>query len=227
MILVVEYGEYIPLFGMEHLLYIAGLALLAVGLFVFQKNINRHERLFTTLILAVSFYQQYLLYSSYYDMMGFRLSESLPLHISRVNSILGIIYLLTNDQRVFKIFSYFSLYAWTSFFYPSRVYGISHPIGISFFLNHVTTLLLPFYGLLIHDNRIEKGDSKKVFPWFLLYLTVAYVTNLLVDGNYFYLKYKPILSFLPDLIYIPLALIFTVILFNVGERVYIKTQNSI
>lgn len=226
LIRVVGYGEYIPLLGIENIIYIAGLAVLALALVIFKANIKRHEKLFTTLILVASLYQQYLLYSSYYDIMGFHLRESLPLHISRINSILGIIYLLTHNQKVFKIFAYFSLFAWTSFFYPSRVYGISHPIGVSFFLNHVITLLLPFYGLFIHGHRLEKGDRKQAFPWFMLYLAVAYVTNLLVDGNYFYLKYKPVLAFLPDIIYIPLTLIFTAVLFKLGEKIFVKVQNS-
>ncbi|WP_342741349.1 hypothetical protein [Alkalibacterium subtropicum] len=194
---------------------------------MFRKSVKKHERLFTTLVLVLSFYQQFLLYTTYYDLIGLNLSDSLPLHISRFNALLAVIYLLSNDEGVFKLLAYFSLYAWISLIYPIRVYSIVHPIGVSYLLSYFITSLLPFYGFLIHDNAIEKGDKNKIYPWFILYLFVAYLVNLMVDGNYFYLTHRPLLDFLPDLIYIPLVLVFTYGLFSLGEKIYLKVQNRV
>lgn len=59
---------------------------------------------------------------------------------------------------------FFGLYAWTSFLYPSRVHGIFHPIGVSFFVNHVITLLLPYYGMIAYSmiaKIITHGQTRE------------------------------------------------------------------
>ncbi|WP_369816863.1 hypothetical protein [Salinicoccus sp. YB14-2] len=65
--------------------------------------------------------------------------------------------------------------------------------------------------------KIKTTDSLKVFPWFVLYVAVAYFVNLLTGGNYFYLKHKPIFAGLEDVFYIPLSLLFSYVLFLAGE----------
>ena len=218
----VAYGEYIQIFGLEYFIYIAGLLLFAFLLFSFREKARQYRDILTKIILITSICQQILLYGSYFVLMEFDLSESLPLHISRINTILGIIYLVTKDKKLYKVLCYFGMFAWTSFLYPSRVYGITHPIGISFFVNHVITILLPYYGMISYNEKIEKGDKKKAFLWFIAYLVFIYFFNPLVDGNYFYLKYKPFLSDLPDYIYIPGSMLFTYGLFSLGEFLFLK-----
>ncbi|WP_377330275.1 TMEM164-related integral membrane acyltransferase [Piscibacillus salipiscarius] len=220
-------GEFIPLFGFDHLIYIAGLMLIGFCLFFFRHKIKKKRTLITIIILILSLTQQVLLYGSYAVIMNFDLSESLPLHISRINTILGIIYLITKNEKLFKVLCFFSLYAWTSFLYPSRVYGISHPLGISFFVNHVITLLLPFYAMISYQARVRLNDKYLSFLWFIVYLMVVLMVNPLVDGNYFYLKHKPVFPNLTDWLYIPGTLIVTFILFGLGEKLYLTVQDRL
>ena len=222
-----KYGDYITLFNLDHIIYIIGLIVIGAALFIKKDAVNEHRRTITVVILIVSIIQQILLYSSYYFILDFDLGESLPLQISRVNTILGIIFLITKNDKVFRVLALFGLFAWLSFLYPSRVYGITHPIGWSFFINHVVTLLLPFYGIIAYNMKIKTMDSLKVFPWFVLYVAVAYFVNMLTDGNYFYLKHKPIFADLHDVFYIPISLLFTYVLFAAGEWVYKKVQKTL
>lgn len=221
------YGDYITLYNLDHILYILGLGGLGAALFLNKDKVTKKRELVTKIIIIFSIGQQILLYSSYFYLLDFDLAESLPLHISRINSILGMVYLLTKNEKVYKVLSFFGLYAWTSFLYPSRVYGVTHPIGTSFFVNHVITLLLPFYGMIAYEEKIIKGDRNKVFPWFIIYLAVAMGVNALVDGNYFYLKHKPVFDFLPNIIYVPLAILFTYLFFSLGEWSYKKIQQHL
>ena len=221
------YGDYITLFNPDHIIFIIGLIIISAALFIKRGTVKEHRRTITLVILIVSIFQQILLYSSYYFILDFDLGESLPLQISRVNTILGIIFLITNNYKVFRVLALFGLFAWLSFLYPSRVYGITHPIGWSFFINHVVTLLLPFYGIIAYNMKIKTMDSLKVFPWFVLYVAVAYFVNMLTDGNYFYLKHKPIFADLHDVFYIPISLLFTYVLFLAGVWMYRKVQKNL
>lgn len=221
------FGDYITLFGVDHLIYIAGMIILAILLFTKHKAVKKHRNTITIIIIVVSIIQQIILYGSYYVLLDFDPGESLPLQISRVNTILGIIYLITKHKKVFAVLALFGLFAYLSFLYPSRVYGITHPIGWSFFINHAVTLLLPFYGIIAYDESIRKWDILRVFPWFVLYVAVAYITNILTDGNYFYLKHKPIFASLPDIYYIPAALVFSLVIFKIGEYIYMRYKQVI
>src|SRR5690625_4093123 len=97
------------------------------------KIIKIHADKISYWILSFSISQQVLLYSWYIFETGFDVSEALPLHISRISSILGIIYLITKNQKVLDVLFYFGLFAYGTFFYPQRVYPVYHAIGVSFF----------------------------------------------------------------------------------------------
>ena len=219
--------DYIRIFGPEHFLYIAILVIITISLFVFRHRIPARRRMISGMILAVSMFQQILLYSSYLYLLDFHLGESLPLHISRISSLLGIALLLTKNRKVFAILCFFSIYAWATFLYPSRVYAITHPIGLSFILNHVITILLPYYMMIAYGLRIKKNDSLMAFGWFSFYLIFVYFFNPLVDGNYFYLKYRPLFASRPDTLYMPAVFIVTLAGFYLGEKWYLKIQDRL
>ncbi len=223
-----EYGTYISLFSLDHLIYVIGLIVIAIAFFLNINFIKKHRSAITIILVLIILAQQVLLYSGYYFASGhnpgFDLAEALPLHLSRINSILGLLFLLTRSKKIFSILAMFSLFAVLSFLYPSQVYGINHPIGISFFVNHVVTLLLPFYGIIAYGMKIKKHDSIRKMPWFIIYVASAYVTNQLTGGNYFYLRDKPVFAGLPDIIYIPLSIVFAFVLFKLGEIMYRKLQ---
>src|SRR5690625_1111854 len=97
------YGDYITLFNPDHIIFIIGLIIISAALFIKRGTVKEHRRTITLVILIVSIFQQILLYSSYYFILDFDLGESLPLQISRVNTILGIIFLITKNGKVFRV----------------------------------------------------------------------------------------------------------------------------
>lgn len=198
------------------MIYIFALISFSVLLFMNQTSIRKHEPQITFIIIIIAIIQQILLYSSYFFLLDFHLGESLPFHISRINSILGILYLIKKDNKIFTLLSFFSVFAWLSFIMPMRV----HPIGQSFFINHVMTLLIPYYGMIIEGYQIKKEGKQTTLYWLIVYTLFCLFLNPLVDGNYFYLKHEPIFSNLSNIVYVPLLILFSYILFYGYEKLY-------
>lgn len=124
--------EYIKLFSGNHFLYLFILMFFTCLLFMNQSYVRKHRHVISIIIVTASILQQLLLYGSYVWLGEFTLQESLPLHISRINTLLGIIFLFTKSRSLFNIIAYFSVFAWLSFLVPSKVEPIIHPRGVSF-----------------------------------------------------------------------------------------------
>lgn len=212
--------QYIDILSVNHLLYLTTLLLIAWLLFTHQSWIREHHQLMTNLIVVISIGQQLLLYSSYLLFEGFTLGESLPLHLSRINTLLGITFLLGKNKKLFSLIAYFSLFAWLSFLYPSNVQPITHPLGISFLVNHVITLLLPFYIMIAYQIQVKSNDKNVAYAWLCVYIVLVYLLNPILDGNYFYLVDRPIFKHLNEPLYMANLFIFCYLIFYLGDKVF-------
>ncbi|WP_163969329.1 YwaF family protein [Oceanobacillus halotolerans] len=217
---------FISPFDLQHLFYIAIVVALLLLLHTNRDNVRKNGRRIGIGILIVSLSQQIMLYSWYGLETGFDIGESLPLHISRVTSLLGIYFLLTRNEKVLDIIFYFSLFAYGSFLYPQRVYPITHIIGISFLVNHAITILLPYYGYIAYRWRPNRKGFVRAYTIFLTYFFFVYFLNPLIDGNYFYLKYRPFFSEWPDYLYVPSVLIVTLVGFYAAYRVVTRKEKK-
>lgn len=211
-----EEVPYMTIFDEHHMTYILLMGVLLLLMVTQVEKVKKHAEIIRKGILMVSIIQQVALYSWYIFETGFDISESLPFHISRISSILGIIFLWTKNNKVMHVLFYFGLFAYGSFFYPSRVYPMYHLMGLSFFINHAITILLPIFSAIAYDWRPKLNRMFKAYGWFLAYFVFVYFLNPLIDGNYFYLKHRPFFGHLPDSIYVPGVFLFTLIIFGIG-----------
>lgn len=210
---------YIHIFDVHHNLYIVLMVILLVLLIKYYKQIQLRQDAVRKCILGILVIQQVGLYFWYILEMGFDIGESLPLHISRVSSILCIVYLITTKRKIMDVLFYFGLYAYGSFLYPSRVYPIYHLMGLSFFINHAVTILLPIIAAITTEWRPTLPELFRAYGWFLIYFFFVYFLNPLIDGNYFYLKHRPFFGHLSDTQYVPLVLFATFVIFLIGYYV--------
>lgn len=74
--------------------------------------------------------------------------------------------------------------------------------------------------MIAYRYKLQTSFRKQVIIYFLLYFILATCINPLVNGNYFYLKDKPILAFLPNVIYYPGSILASILLFSIIEQVY-------
>lgn len=92
--------EYIKPFDLDHFLYLAIFTGLAILLFTNKDEVKKKRDKISKIILTTSLIQQAWLYGSYLFVYEFDLSVALPLHLSRINTIMGIIFLFTMDKKM-------------------------------------------------------------------------------------------------------------------------------
>lgn len=210
--------EWITIGGPDHLVYVAGLLLVAALLITQRARVRRHARTVRIVLVAVVVVQQLTLYG-FYAATGWDNAESLPLHISRISALLGLAYLVTGSRRVMDVLFFFGLWAWASFSYPQHIQPVSNILGWSFFVNHVVTLLMPVFAWVTTGWLPSRAGLWRAFGWFVAYLGVAVVVNALTGGNYFYQREKPLLPWLGQPWYLLASLVATFVLFWLGYGV--------
>ncbi len=209
---------FIKPYGPQHLLVLA----VVLGLlWLFVANISwlkRHSRLVCHSLLALQILQTLLLYGWYWLYAGFPLSEALPLHICRISSLLILVFLVNRSMALMDVIFFFGLYAYASFLWPQRIYPLYHALGVSYLINHLITILLPYFAVLALGWRPTAAGLRRGMAAFVGYLTLALLVNPLVDGNYFYIKYRPFafLDPLPIWLFTLCALATTALLFALG-----------
>jgi len=214
--------EFISPFDSHHLIYL-GLFTVALLLMIVKSDSIRKKSNDVALgILSLSVFQQLLLYSWYFLETGFNVSEALPLHICRISSILGIYFLISKNTKVLDTMFYFGLFAYGSFIYPQRIYPVYHAVGISYVINHAVTILLPWFAHIAYGWKPTFRKFKQSSIFFLLYFTFVYFLNPIIDGNYFYLKYRPFFKQWPETIYIPFVVASTLLGFYLSYRLSSK-----
>lgn len=214
--------HYIGLFSWEHFFYFGIFFSCLIALLAGQRTIKTHKILIKYILLGLSIFQQLLLYSWYVNHSPFPLDEGLPLHISRISSLLGIFYLLSGRMVWMNYLAYFSSFAYLSFLVPSNIQPPHHALGISFVINHVLTILLPLFAYLVDDWQPSLSAKRHAYFGFCIYLLCVSLINPIVDGNYFYLRDRPLpfLIGLPFPIYLQVCLLFTWGLFTLYHRLF-------
>lgn len=210
--------EFIPVAGRDHLVYVLGLLAVATALLAGRRWVREHVSLVRHVLLGVIVVQQLSLYG-FYASTGWIWADSLPLHISRVSALLALVYLATGSRRVMDVLFFFGLWAWTSFSYPQNVQPATHLLGLSFWVNHVLTLLMPFFAVITTSWRPTGRALWRSYGWFLLYAALAVAANALTGGNYFYQRDKPVLPMVPQPWYLLLSLLAALALFWLGHAV--------
>ena len=203
---------FIQPFDGQHAIYLSIFLVILFLILRLHKKIRQNPEPLLRGTLIVSVLQVLLLYASYIA-EGFNWAEGLPLHISRVSTFIGIFWMLTRKPIFMDILFFFGIYAYGSFLYPSRIHPITHPIGWSFLINHVVTILLPLIAVIAYDWRPTLRAYWRSVLCFLIYLAAAMVTNELVNGNYFYMTKRIVLQDIPLWQYTIFIIFFTLILF--------------
>ncbi|MCY6485097.1 TIGR02206 family membrane protein [Clostridium aestuarii] len=186
-----------------------------------EKLKNKHSRKIIGSSLAVILLlQQILLYLWYIDSGNFTLKESLPLYTCRICEILCIFMVIKGNRKLFDIVYFWGVSGASIALLTPDTSGFKFPhiMYVQFFIGHGCILISIAFMFFVYNYIPTINSLKRTFKWSFIYIFIVGGFNYLVNGNYSYLRQKPLtsspLDYLPPYpYYIPIFVGFIFTLF--------------
>ncbi len=192
------------LFSSEHLAAITVLFLCVLILFLLKKVLVRpfnntllFERLFAVSLLVMEVAYHLVLVQE----KTWSLSESLPLHLCSLTLLCSIILLWTGNKRFYDFVFYAGMGgALQAVLTPSILVNFPDFKFIQFFYVHIGIILTAFYILWVKGYKPTFKGLIKTMVILNIIFPFIFVLNILIQGNYMFLREKPINGSLLDFI---------------------------
>lgn len=210
------------LYSTEHILSLLIIFFIIALIYFFRKNLRsfKCKKIIGYILSTTLFLQQSLLYIWYMDSDNFTLKESLPLYTCRISAILCIFMIVNGSHKLFDIVYFWGVGGASIALLNPDTSGFVFPhiMFVQFFVGHGCIFICIFFMIFVYEYTLDFNSLKNVFRWTLLYLILVGCINYLVDGNYSYLRAKPItgspLDYLPPYpYYVPIFVSFVFLLF--------------
>ncbi|MGB3260387.1 TIGR02206 family membrane protein [Paenisporosarcina sp.] len=195
-------GQAFVMFSTAHVVAIVGLVLMIVLLVVFKnkwttssQNLQRYERLFAVSLLGMDLaYYIWLFQSGRWSW-----SNSLPLELCSISLVLTIVLLWTGNKHVYDFVFYAGIGgALQAIATPVLDLSFPHFRYFHFFYTHAGIVLVALYFTWVKGYRPTfKGILKTMLALNVL-LPIVFLINVLFDGNYMFLRSKPVNGSLLD-----------------------------
>lgn len=115
-------------------------------------------------------------------------AESLPLHLCRLTTYLGIFIMFTKNNKVFDIAYFWSLSGVVSILFPDILHGPDRYRYYHFVISHILFFYMYMYLLFVNRLELTFTSFKKSFiTLFALAVLIIIPINNLFDMNYMYL----------------------------------------
>ncbi|MFD1928237.1 TIGR02206 family membrane protein [Sporosarcina siberiensis] len=183
------------LFSTVHFVSLGTLLLLIISVFIFRKDCGiqpKQRRLFER-FFALSLVIMEILYHVWMINTGrWNLSNSLPLELCSISLVFTILLLWTGNRKLIDFVFFAGIGgALQAVITPVLDVGFPHFRYLHFFYTHTGIILTTFYFLWMKEYRPTFKGVIKTMVFLNVLLPLVVGMNLLVDGNYMFLKNKP------------------------------------
>jgi hypothetical integral membrane protein (TIGR02206 family) len=140
-----------------------------------------------SLIFFEAGYQMWLIQTEQWHV-----SHALPLELSNISVILVIILLWTGNRWLFGIVFFVGIGgAVQAIVTPVLSFGWPHFRFIHFFYTHILVIWVVFYFLWFRGYVLTFKSVVKAMIFLNVLLPVIYTINVVVEGNYWFVRQKP------------------------------------
>ena len=121
------------------------------------------------------------------------LTDSLPLHLCGISSILSSLLLFRFNQFLYEFLILLSIPgAIQALLTPEFTLGIDNFFLIEYFVSHAGIILSGLYLTFVLGNKPRLGAWKNVIIRSQLLIVAVHLINILLGSNYIYTRIKPI-----------------------------------
>ena len=123
------------------------------------------------------------------------LTDSLPLHLCGISSILSSLLLFRFNQFLYEFLILLSIPgAIQALLTPEFTLGIDNFFLIEYFVSHAGIILSGLYLTFVLGNKPRLGAWKNVIIRSQLLIVAVHLINILLGSNYIYTRIKPIVD---------------------------------
>lgn len=187
--------NYLPfqLFSWPHIMTLIITVLLLICLYKYKFYIKtRYQRLlrYTLIAILITGEVAFHLWYIYHDKWSIQVN--LPLQISTISMYLGVIMLLTRNQRVFEVTFFIGTVGATfAMITPELFFGFPHMRFFHFFIVHIAIIIANFYMVWIEGFQATWRSIVKAFFVLNIIAAMVFTINHSIDANYMFLNQAP------------------------------------
>lgn len=115
-------------------------------------------------------------------------AESLPLHLCRLTSYLGIYAILSRNGKIFEVAYFWSLAGVVSVLFPDINHGVDRFRYWHFMLSHMLFFYVYMYLLFVSGLRLTFRSFVKSYLTLVLLASLVIPINWIFQMNYMYLR---------------------------------------
>lgn len=199
-----SYENTIPMFGRDHLIYLAIILIVSTAFLVYSKrklSATQADKV-GRILGIVAIVHLFLEIPTMKLILGHSLPASLPLHLCNFGMIMVGILLITRKQWALELAYFWALCGATqSLLTPDLHYMFPHPMAITFFTAHTIEIVGLLYAVIVLKMRPHWNSIPRVFWKTLVLAAIIFPLNFLhPDMNYMFLKHAPAGGSLIDLL---------------------------
>lgn len=188
------YNKDFVLFGSQHLIVMALMLILALGLpFFAKKLLNQPQKILLSRIMALSICFWVILYDVILIFLGkFNYKTDLPLDICNMMGFFLPFLMWTPNRRFFP-FLYFIILAGTlqAVITPHLYNGFPNFIFLKYWFVHAGLIVYIIYVASAFGFRVSLKDLWRAFLALQAYVGGMFAINSLLGSNYVYIMHKP------------------------------------
>jgi hypothetical integral membrane protein (TIGR02206 family) len=184
-------GEF-GLFSPPHLLAILAIVLVNVSMVLWLKRAEVARKPVRYCLAGLLIAQEITLHLWYAYAGQWSPSQSLPLHLCGAAVILSVIVLVSKSYPLYEL-TYFWGFggAIQALLTPNMTYGFPHYRFWQFFVSHGAIVTASVLMTFVEGYRPTVRSIWRTFAITNAYMIVVAGLNLILDGNYLFICYKP------------------------------------
>lgn len=181
------------MFSLPHLLAVLTIILLVLGLALGQRIIAKFTRRSFEKIFAISLLLvEWLYYLWMYQTGKWTISHSLPLELCSISLYVSVILLWTGNKRLYPFVLFAGIGgALQAIATPDLEVGFPHFRYFQFFYVHGGIIFTALYFTWIKNNRPTLRHVFETMIVLNLLACLVFIINIIVNGNYMFLREKP------------------------------------